>query len=91
MPSSSCHVKLALYLDDMVVIAMSPQPALLVKYLETYLSDLEWWLREWRITINVLKSYAILLTNASWCIPNPDQFSSLGSQSTGLIMPVILG
>ena len=41
MPSLSCHVELALYADDTAVIATSRQLALLVKYLETYLSDLE--------------------------------------------------
>jgi hypothetical protein len=36
------------------------QPALLVKYLEAYLSDLERWLSEWRIAINISKSSAML-------------------------------
>jgi hypothetical protein len=40
MPSPSRHVELALYADDTAVIATSRQPALLVKCLETYLSDL---------------------------------------------------
>jgi len=54
MPSSSRHVKLALHADNTAVIATSRQPALFVKCLETYLSDLERWLREWRIAINVM-------------------------------------
>jgi hypothetical protein len=33
---------------------------LLVKYLETYLSDLERWLSEWRIAINVSNSSAMI-------------------------------
>ena len=41
MPSLSCHIELALYVDDTAVIATSRQLALFVKYLETYLSDLE--------------------------------------------------
>jgi retron-type reverse transcriptase len=41
MPTPSRHVELADYADDTAVIATSRQPALLVKYLETYLSDLE--------------------------------------------------
>jgi hypothetical protein len=41
MPSSSRHVELALYADDTTVIATSRQPALLAKYVETYLSELE--------------------------------------------------
>jgi hypothetical protein len=41
MPSPSSHADLALYADDTAGIATSSQPALLVKYLETYLSGLE--------------------------------------------------
>jgi phosphoribosylformylglycinamidine (FGAM) synthase-like amidotransferase family enzyme len=46
MPVSSCHGELALYTDDMAITATSSQPALLIKYQETYLRDLEWWLRK---------------------------------------------
>jgi hypothetical protein len=46
------------------IIATSRQPTLLVKYLETYLSDLERWLSEWRIAINVSKSSAMLSVKA---------------------------
>jgi hypothetical protein len=45
MPLPSRHVEMALYADDTTLIAMSRLPALLVKYLETYLSVLERWLR----------------------------------------------
>jgi hypothetical protein len=41
MPWLFRHVELALYVDDTAIIATSLQPALLVIYLETYLSDLE--------------------------------------------------
>ena len=41
---------------------MSHQSALLVRYMEAYLSDLEWLLREWRIAITVSKSIAMLYT-----------------------------
>jgi hypothetical protein len=47
IPSPSCHIELALYANDKAVITTSHQPALLVKYLETYLSNLEQWLTEW--------------------------------------------
>ena len=40
MPSPSCHVEVAFYSDDTAIIATSRQPALLLRYLETYLSDL---------------------------------------------------
>ena len=52
-------------------IATSCQPALLVKYLESYLSDLERWLSEWRIVINVLKHSGRLFANAGRRIPKP--------------------
>jgi hypothetical protein len=60
MPSPSHHVEFALYADDTVVIATSLRTALLVNYLETYLSALERWLSKWRIAINVSKSSAML-------------------------------
>jgi hypothetical protein len=66
-----CHKELALYADDTAIIATSCQPALLVKCLETYLSDLEWWLREWRIAINISKSSVMLFVKASRCILKP--------------------
>jgi hypothetical protein len=47
--SPSHHVELALYTDDAGVIATSSKPTLLVSYLESYLNDLQRWLREWRI------------------------------------------
>ena len=64
MPSPSCHVELALCEDDTAVLATSRQPSLLIKYLETYLSDLERWLREWRITISVSRSSVMLFAEA---------------------------
>jgi hypothetical protein len=69
MPSPSRHVALALYADDTVLLVTSHQQALLVKYPEKYLSDLERWLREWRIAINVSKSSAMLFAKAGRCIP----------------------
>jgi hypothetical protein len=62
MPVPSRHVELALYADDTAVIATSRKPELLVSYLESYLSDLERWLKEWRIAINVSKSTALLFS-----------------------------
>jgi len=71
IPSPSCHIDLALYADDTAIIATSRQPALLVKYLESYRSDLERWLSEWRIAINVSKSSAMLFAGRR--IQNPEQ------------------
>jgi hypothetical protein len=64
MPSPSHHVELALYVDDTAIIATSCKPTLLVSYLESYLNDLQRWLSEWRITINVSKSIAIIFVCA---------------------------
>jgi hypothetical protein len=48
MPVASRRVELAFYADDTAVIAMSRKPALLVGYLESYLAELDLWLRIWR-------------------------------------------
>ena len=66
MPSLSHDVELALYADDKAIIATSRKPTLLVGYLESYLNDLQRWLSEWRIAINVSKSTAIIFTFAGW-------------------------
>jgi hypothetical protein len=66
MPSPSHHVELALYMDDTAVIATSRKPTLLVSYLESYLNDIQRWLSEWRIAINVSKSSAIIFVRAGW-------------------------
>jgi hypothetical protein len=71
MPTPSHHVDLALYADDTAVITTSRQPALIVKYLETYLSDLERWLSERRISINVSKSSAMLFAKTGRRILKP--------------------
>jgi hypothetical protein len=65
----SCNVELAPYADNTAVLATSRKPALLVSYLESFLSDFEWWLREWRISINVSKSTAMHFTRR--CIHKP--------------------
>jgi retron-type reverse transcriptase len=64
VPSPSHHVELALYADDMAVIATSHKQTLLVSYLESYLNDLQRWLSEWRIARNVSKSSAIIFARA---------------------------
>jgi hypothetical protein len=63
MPSPSHHVELALYVDNTAIIAMSHKPTLLISYLESYLNDLQQWLGEWRIAINVSKSTAIIFAH----------------------------
>jgi len=64
MPPPFHHVELALYADDTAIIATSRRPTLLVSYLEWYPNDLQRWLSEWRIVINVSKSTAIIFTRA---------------------------
>jgi hypothetical protein len=71
MPSLSHHVKLALYLEHMFILAMYCKPVLLVIYLEAYLSNLEQWLRECMIAINVLNSTANIFARARMRFLNP--------------------
>jgi hypothetical protein len=87
MPIPSRRVDLFIYVDDTAVIATSRKPELLVSCLESYLSDLERWLKEWKIAINFAKSTAMLSTHRR--IQNPDQYYSSGSQSYGSLQPVI--
>ena len=46
IPSPSHHFELDLYADETAVIATSRKPTLLVRYLESYLNDLQLWLSE---------------------------------------------
>jgi hypothetical protein len=78
MPVPSRHVELSLYADDTTIIATSCKSALLIRYLETYLNDLERWLREWRIAINVSKTNAMLFAKAAWRVPRPRPVQFLG-------------
>ena len=64
IPTLSRHVVLALSADDTAIIATSRKPTLLVSYLETYDSNLQQCLTEWRIAINVSKSSAIIFVRA---------------------------
>jgi hypothetical protein len=70
MPTPSQHVELALYADDMALIATSRSPHLLVRYLDAYLNRLELWLQDW-IRNNVSKSTAVLLTKTTRCVQRP--------------------
>jgi hypothetical protein len=78
MPVPSRHGELALYADDTAIIATSRKSALLIRYLESYLSDIERWLRERRIAINVSKSNAMLFAKAAWRVPRPRPVQFLG-------------
>jgi hypothetical protein len=73
MPPPSHHVKLALYVENTAVIATSRKPTLLFSYLESYLNDLQRWLSEWKIAINVSRSTAIIFARAGrrFILPRP--------------------
>jgi hypothetical protein len=62
MPSPSNHVELALYADDMAIIATSRKRMLLISYPESFLNDFQW--SEWRIAINVSYSTALIFARA---------------------------
>jgi len=64
MNSQRFNFKIFHYADDTAIIATSHKPTLLVSYLESYLKDLQRWLSEWRIAINVSKSTAIIFERA---------------------------
>jgi len=66
--------------DYTAIIATSCNPTLLVSYLESYLNDLQRWLREWRIPINVSKSSAIIFVRAGRRFIQPPPVTLLGEQ-----------
>jgi len=74
MPSPSHHVDLAFYADDTAILATSRKLTLLVSYLESYFNDLQLWLSEWRIAINVSKSTAIIFARAGRRFIQPRHF-----------------
>jgi hypothetical protein len=78
MPTPSHHVDLALYAEDTAVIARYRKPTLLVSYLESYLSDLQGWLSDWRITINVSKSSAMIFARAGQRFIQPRSLTLFG-------------
>jgi hypothetical protein len=78
IPTPSHHVELALYADDTAVIATSRKPTLLVSYLDSYLSDLQRWLSEWRIAISVSKSSAMIFARAGRRFIQPRPVSLFG-------------
>ena len=64
MLSPSHHVELILYANDTAIIATSCKTRMPLSYLESYLNDLQRWLSDWRIAINVSKSTAIIFAGA---------------------------
>jgi hypothetical protein len=78
MPSPSHHVQLALYADDTAIIATFRKPTLLFSYLNSYLNELQHWLTEWRIVINVSKSTAIIFARAGRRFSQPRPVTLFG-------------
>jgi hypothetical protein len=78
IPTPSRHVQLAQYADDAALIATSRNPSLLIGYLEAYLGTLELWLQDWRITINVSRSTAVLFAKAARPVQQPTSLHFLG-------------
>ena len=78
MPSPSHHVELALYTDDTAIIATSRKLMLLVSYLKSYLNDLQRWLSEWRIAINICRSTAIIFPRAGRRLIQPRPVTLFG-------------
>jgi hypothetical protein len=72
--------ELALYAKVMAIITMSRSPTLLVSYLESYLNDLERWLTECRIVLNVSMSTAIIFVRARRRYIEPRPLNILGEQ-----------
>ena len=64
--------------DVTAIIATSRKQALLVSYLEANLTQIERWLREWRIAINVSKSNAMLFAKDGWRVHKPRPVQLLG-------------
>jgi hypothetical protein len=73
MPSPSHYLELALYADETAIITTSRKPTLLVSYPESNLKDLQRWLSEWRIAVNVSKSSATIFarTKRGFIQPRP--------------------
>jgi hypothetical protein len=80
LPSPSHHFDLTLYADDKAIRATSRRPTLLVIYLESYLNDLQRWLSEWRIAINVSKSCAMTIARAGRRFIQPRPVTLFGEQ-----------
>ena len=83
MPSPSYHVELALYADNTAIIATFRKPTLLVSYLESYVNDLQRWLSDWRIVINVSKSTAIIFARAGRRFIEPRPVTLRGTNRMG--------
>jgi hypothetical protein len=71
LPPLLHHAELALYADDAAIIVTYRKPTLVVSYLESFLNDIQRWLSEWRIAINVSNSTAVIFALAGRRIIQP--------------------
>lgn len=88
MPVPPNHVDLTLYAHDTAIIAESRKTALFISYLESQLSDIERWLGDWTIAINIRRDMRCSSLTLVGVSPSPDQHSSSGSQFIESIQPV---
>jgi hypothetical protein len=74
--TSSSHIELARYADDITLVATSQSPSLLVGYLDAYLGRLKRCLRDWMLAIYVSMRTAVPFVKAARNIqkPRPAQF-----------------
>jgi hypothetical protein len=91
MPLPSHHDKVGFYSDDTAIIAKSLKPTMLVSYLESYLNDLQQWLSEWRIVINVSKNTTVVFAQAGQRFIQREQYHFSGNQSNRSTQLVIQG
>ena len=80
MPTPSRHVEIALYAHDTTIIVTSSKPTLLVSCVEACLSNLQRWLSEWRVVINVSKNSAIIFARAGRRFIQPRPVTLFGEQ-----------
>ena len=64
MPSPLHHVELVLYSDDTAIIAMFREPTLLVSYLESCVNEVQRYLSDCRIAINMSNCTTIIFARA---------------------------
>jgi len=83
MASPSHRFELVLYAEDTAIIATTRKPMLLVSYLESKLNDLQRWLSEWRIAINVSKSLVIIFARAGRRFIQPRPVTLPGTNQMG--------
>ena len=62
----------------MAIVTTTRKPTLLVSNLKSYLNDLQRWLNEWKIAINVSKSTAIIFARAERRFIQPRPVTLLG-------------